>query len=430
MQSQPSGNGLTGKLERVFISFDPSPVRLKKTMDRYATISLGQLMEQFSLGLLHFNTFWDLNPRSGQRHCTEALSPLLNCLLEQERWRVSIEICGSSLEYLSAHHPELIESLKILLDRGQIELISALYTPSIWVAYPRRDLIKSVEANRRALDRLQLPQSRCFFAQEAFFGYGLQTMNNYFDTVICKDELLTSQLIDLSPERLYRLGDLKVVVASDHIVNGLARSRRRHDERMSNSCLASPQISQLELRAQQLGEADHSHRYTGCVGEVRWCWYHCGDGNYFGTLNKPDQLDECYRDASWKAACLTEIHELHEQGWKLSRIDELTDRLDYTEAAQLPFFTEGFWNPSHSDGVFCWMGRNSTVWEDDLTVLKTTSQARQRIVLAEEMLNSTPSGMLLDEQQELLVKGWESLLHAQISDALGWTSGPKLCRLL
>ena len=131
-----------------------------------------------ALGLFHFNPHWGANERSANRHCTETLGPFLHALHSNPRWRVDIEISGSGLEFLQSGYPEQIRLLRELVHRGQVELISALYTPNIWIAFPRRDLEMSIELNRRCLEKLGFPWSRIFFAQEAFFGEVVQALTD------------------------------------------------------------------------------------------------------------------------------------------------------------------------------------------------------------------------------------------------------------
>ena len=131
---------------------------------------------KLALGIFHFNPHWNLDERSAHRHCTESLIPLLRTLKRHPPWQVTIEISGSGLEFINATYPKQFCLLRSLVERGQVELLSSLYTPSIWVAFPFRDLQRAVELNRRCLSRLGLPWSRIFFAQECFFGKGVAAL--------------------------------------------------------------------------------------------------------------------------------------------------------------------------------------------------------------------------------------------------------------
>jgi hypothetical protein len=145
---------------------------------------------KLALGLYHFNAHWGAESRSAQRHCTEALAPFLRVLKRHPDWRVSIDIAGSGLELLNEHYPVQTRRLRALVENGQVELISTMYTPSLWVAFPRSDLIRSIERNRQCLSKLGFPAGRLFFAQEGLFGESVHTLTEYFDAAICKDDYL------------------------------------------------------------------------------------------------------------------------------------------------------------------------------------------------------------------------------------------------
>jgi hypothetical protein len=55
---------------------------------------------------------------------------------------VTFEIAGSGLEFLNDHYPGAIALLRDLVARQQVELVSAVYAPTIWVAFPARDLLR------------------------------------------------------------------------------------------------------------------------------------------------------------------------------------------------------------------------------------------------------------------------------------------------
>ena len=175
-----------------------------------------------ALSLFHFNPHWGANERSANRHRTETLGPFLHALHSNPRWRVDIEISGSGLEFLQSGYPEQIRLLRELVHRGQVELISALYTPNIWIAFPRRDLEMSIELKRRCLEKLGFPWSRIFFAQEAFFGEVVQALTEHFDIAVCKDDYLSySYRVDLR-HPCFRVGNMRVIVASGHILKEIA----------------------------------------------------------------------------------------------------------------------------------------------------------------------------------------------------------------
>jgi hypothetical protein len=378
---------------------------------------------KLALGLFHFNPHWNCDPRSGHRHCSESFGPFLRMLVNNPGWHVDVEISGSGLEFVNAYYPEQIRMLHSIVDRGQVELISSLYTPSIWVAFPRRDLLKSIEFNRRCLKKLGFEWSRIFFAQEAFFGSGVRVLHEHFDAAVCKDDYLAFQC-DVSPmQSLYMLDGMKVVVGSNHIVNELARSVQQKALFLNGHRLSHTHLQHLMRRAREISDNEtFPAAHCQCDG-IEWLWYHCGDGNYMGTLAKPNDLDHCYYDRDWSSACFSQVKAYEDQGFRLATIREFLDNVDYSSAPQLPPIVEGGWNSTKSDGVFCWMGRNNTEWEEDLSVLAAVSRARARVVQAEDLI-ARSNGPSAVSQVQKLDRAWSTLLHAEISDPLGWCAGP------
>lgn len=143
-----------------------------------------------ALGLFHFNPHWDLDHRSAHRHCTEALVPFMNAVAANPEWKVSVEISARGLEFINECYPGLMRRIRDLAHSLRIELISSLFTPSIWLAFPRSDLLKSIRLNQQCIARLDLPWTRIFFAQEGSFGEGATTLSDCFDIGVCRDDYL------------------------------------------------------------------------------------------------------------------------------------------------------------------------------------------------------------------------------------------------
>ncbi len=136
---------------------------------------------KIALGLFHFNVQYVAGDVAlCHRYCTQAVIPFLQEIALDRRYRVSFEMAGSGLEFLSQHYPEAIKLLRDLIARNQVELISSAYVPTVWVAFPKRDLVKSVEINRACLQSLGLSAADIFFSQEAFFGPGLKAISHLF----------------------------------------------------------------------------------------------------------------------------------------------------------------------------------------------------------------------------------------------------------
>jgi hypothetical protein len=369
---------------------------------------------KIALGLFHFNPHWNADSRSAHRHCTESLGPLLQAVRDNSRWRLSLEMSGSGLEFVHAAYPGLFRKLKTLVESGQIELISSLYTPSLWVAYPRLDLVNSVILNIDCLDRLGLPWQRIFFAQEALFGPGVAQLGEYFDMAICKDDYINHFRGDFdfsNPACTY--SGMKIVVASNHLVNEVTQFLESAAGKLSRKTLTGAHHRFLE-RMSSLNRPGKFPAASGSWGGISWHWYHCGDGNHFGSNHKPDDLENCYFDPAWSGVCADVLDHLGYSGYAFTTIHEFTQILDYSDAVELPHLPEGSWNSEDSGGVRRWMGVLSTPAENDNQVLTAIARSRERLNLLGKTLDHAPEA--LDRYRDL----WKILLHAQISDCLGW----------
>jgi len=372
----------------------------------------------YALGLLHFNPHWGANERSGHRHCAETFGPLLRILDRNPWWRVDVEISGSGLEFLRANYPDQLRLLRRLVERGQVELISALYTPSLWIGFPRRDLQKSIELNRRCLKALALPWTRIFFAQEAFFGAGVETLTDDFDIAVCKDDYLSYFYRDDLRHPHFRAGAMRVVVASGHILKDVSACHRSDPAFMERHQL-SPSHDGYITRAVKLNDESN---FPACriQGPEAGCyWYHCGDGNHFGATAKPDNHERAYHDPAWSRAVTSVVERLRGEGHVFGTIGEFAQATATVEARPLPPLVEGAWNAGAADGVFCWMGRNSTPEEDDAGVLTAVSRARRRLLRAEAACPQLDRDAAC---RDAIDRAWRALLHSQISDTLGWSA--------
>jgi glycosyl hydrolase family 57 len=440
--------------------------------------------KRLALGLFHFNPHWGAETLAVHRHCSEAIGPFLQVVEANPDWNVTFEISGSGLEFLFNNYPAQFRLLHRLIEREQIELISSLYTPSIWVAFPRRDLLYSIEKNQECLRRLGLPNTRIFFAQEAFFGEGVKSLGKYFDIAICKDDYLAHFYdIDFS-NPCFLLGDLKLVVASNHLLSESA-DIIEHEPKLAAAFHLPNRYQKHIESADLLNKGKKFPARCGIWNNVDWHWYHCGDGNHFTTIHKPQDIASSFYDPTWKRWCEMILNRLIERGYRLSTIRQFAAILDYSKAQRLPPLIEGSWNPSASDGVCRWMGLQSNEWENDAGILAAVSRVRARLTFCEKGRNqvvtpngsnpeaansvsaSTRGGMwnirriignaeksaidnlaLLDPvwigngwrgrlwrkieevtrdpeisptlPAGLLDKAWTHLLHAQISDCLGW----------
>lgn len=70
--------------------------------------------------------------------------PYLNLLSDYPEINMTLHLSGSLLDYLEAKHPEILERLKKMISRGQIEMLGGGYYEPIFTAIPENDLAAQI----------------------------------------------------------------------------------------------------------------------------------------------------------------------------------------------------------------------------------------------------------------------------------------------
>ncbi|WP_321472996.1 hypothetical protein [uncultured Paludibaculum sp.] len=366
------------------------------------------------VGLFHFNVQYVAGDVAGyHRYRIQTIGPFLSILERNPRWRVSFEMSGSGLEFINQFDPMLVRRMRRLIEAGQLELVSSTYSPSLWVAFPRRDLVKSIELNRKCLQSLGLPISRIFFAQEAFFGAGLGTLSSCFDAVVCKDDYISYFSGDVNVNTAYRLDDVRVIVGSNHLVNELAALSRTGKLPRGMAQRFTYRFARAEVNLPAIRQAAFSTN--------EWGWYHLGSGHHACMPADPGDWDNFFSNSAWTEMFEWLVNTYLENGCEFRTLAEYADAINLQTLPSLPPVIEGSWNSQRSEGVYTWMGKQAKPWENDTGILALAWRSRQELVLLEEQIRAihpvaVPS-QLTDEVDRL----WTLQLMAESSDSLGWS---------
>jgi hypothetical protein len=348
-----------------------------------------------ALGLFHFNIQYVAGDTlSYHRYATQAVIPFLQLIGEDSRYRVSFEMSGNGLEFLAEHYPHAISLLRTLIERGNIELISSTYAPTIWVAFPLRDLRQSIELNQRVLRRLRLTSAPIFFSQEAFFGYGLKAISDLFPIVLCKDDYVNHYRASVLRNRVYQLGNQKVLIGSGHWRNVI----RDND-------------------VDSVIVIEHGRDRTSPF------WYHMGSGHHLVASAPPTQWAQFFADNTRIEIGRKCFQRIFDCGMQLGTIMQYTSSLANVELQPWPLIPEGSWNARLSNGLYTWMGRLANQWEADGELLGIVWRAR-RLVRELDLLMEGASDTLKDVTSEQLLEAWRLLVVAESSDPLGWEPIP------
>ncbi|MFN9198531.1 MAG: alpha-amylase/4-alpha-glucanotransferase domain-containing protein, partial [Planctomycetaceae bacterium] len=84
----------------------------------------------------------------------DSYRPFLEVLAEFPEIVISLHLSGSLLDWLVDHHPEYIDRVATLVDRGQIEILGGPYYEPILTAIPRRDRLGQIVEYSARLEEL------------------------------------------------------------------------------------------------------------------------------------------------------------------------------------------------------------------------------------------------------------------------------------
>lgn len=316
---------------------------------------------------------------------TESFAPLVALWLKHPSWKADLELQGLFVEVLAQRHPQVLEDLRTLAKRGQIELVSLHYSAQLFLAYPRRDLERSIELNRSTFQRLDLPLSPVVFAQEGQFNEGLLSImpaHGYSIAVMPKNLLSHMEGRESSSLFLHGLG-------VDVVVGGRG----------------------------------------GSFGALEVSWAGPGDGELIVTgRTNPYLGKQSFRLVPAELEAFERARAQEEAaGVRHLTISELLARAKQEGAfSPLPPITDGSWQPKSSRNLFRWMGGLGGVFElfvpteKDNAVL-TSNVAASLDVRACEVFAQWAAGKPgAAAREEALSLAGRELMLAQVSDSTGW----------
>ncbi|HID20844.1 MAG TPA: alpha-amylase, partial [Planctomycetaceae bacterium] len=84
----------------------------------------------------------------------DSYAPFLDVLEEYPQIPISLHISGSLLEWLVESHPEYIDRVRLLVERGQIEIVGGAFFEPILAGIPRRGRIGQIRVYADYLEQL------------------------------------------------------------------------------------------------------------------------------------------------------------------------------------------------------------------------------------------------------------------------------------
>jgi alpha-amylase/alpha-mannosidase (GH57 family) len=102
----------------------------------------------------------------------DSYSPFLDILEEYPTIPISLHISGSLLEWLVEAHPEYIDRVRSLTERGQIEIVGGPFYESILACIPSRDRVGQISLYSRYLEQLFGSRVRGMWVPERVWEQG------------------------------------------------------------------------------------------------------------------------------------------------------------------------------------------------------------------------------------------------------------------
>jgi len=84
----------------------------------------------------------------------DSYAPFLDVLEEYPHIPIALHVSGSLLEWIEKAHPEYLDRIRLLTERGQIEILGGAFYEPILAGIPRRDRIGQISLYSRYLEQL------------------------------------------------------------------------------------------------------------------------------------------------------------------------------------------------------------------------------------------------------------------------------------
>jgi len=364
-----------------------APLHAKATLYHFNVQYVAGGMERFPDGVGRDPKFSMTETEVEDVIITESFAPLLDVLELHPRWHVDLEMQGLMIEVMAARHGATLDRLRRLAKRGQVEVVSFHYSDQLFLAYPKRDLVRSVELNKQVFVKHDIPLSPVVFTQEGQFNEGmLKVMAEHgYTTAVMANNLYDWQYGGPPPSRFMTKHGVDVVLNGGSVFG--------------------------DLTVEWAGPGDGELIVTGNTSP------YLGPGGF-------KRVEEEVR--LWEQGLAAD----EAAGKKLLTVSELVAeakaRGTFTE---MPHVLDGTWRPRDTKNLARWMGTLGglfdliVVTEHDNFVLTNNVQASLDVAACEAVIAWAAREMKSGHAQRALELETASreLMLAEVSDSTGWT---------
>jgi len=317
---------------------------------------------------------------------TESFEPLLDLFLSHPSWGADFEMQGYFLKVLEERHPAVLEKLKTLVTRGQIDLVSFHYSDQLFLAYSKDDMESSIAMTDDIASSLEISISPVVFCQEGQAGPG---------AIEFAADL--NRNIYVYPKNLYKYqyGDWDNAPFYEHDSGAYV--------------LFGPKGASWD------------------DPPIQVTWTFLNDGELLATGGWDPYIVTLF---TYKPEAVAEyeaeLEDLESQGYKIASISDFVSEvlsLGY-EPPACPPLLDGVWQPDDTRNIQRWMGGLGLFWptERDNVVLTLNAAASAELKVAETLLDWAKSEARADfaDLDDLLDEAKRILVMGQVSDSTGW----------
>lgn len=140
----------------------------------FPSLSSSSESHKFLLSMYHYNIQYVAGDKKAEdKIITESFLPIVEMYLRHPEWGADIEMQGYMLEVMKERYPEILEKFRILVNRGQVNLVCFYYSDQLFLAFPLTDMEWSEKINSQIFKECGITRSDVVFTQEGQFGEGM-----------------------------------------------------------------------------------------------------------------------------------------------------------------------------------------------------------------------------------------------------------------
>ncbi|MFO0728369.1 MAG: hypothetical protein U1E65_31630 [Myxococcota bacterium] len=312
----------------------------------------------------------------------QGIEPALDLLLSEPTFRADIELQAYAIEVMAQRHPAVLDKLKTLVERGQIDVDSFHYSDQLYVAYPALDLERSLDLTKGVFARACLPVGRSIFTQEGQFARGQ---------------------LPIAAQRGYQVSVLPKNLYSFQLGEDAAKASVIYADP------AAPEHTVI-IGARGFSKTDGA----GAPFDLVWTFMDDGEIAFSQDKLNPYFGTDYVVDPAKIEAKRQELKQLEATGYVMATIAEAVAAMKKRGIAPtpLPLVIDGTWQPRDTLNLGRWMGGGGLfrTYEADSDVLSSVWRARS-VAEAIESVAADAVG---------LASVWREEALAAVSDATGW----------